>query len=313
MAAAATLPAMPRAQVSPGIELEYETMGSPDDPPVLLISGFTSQLTSWDVAFCERLVAGGLQVIRFDNRDSGLSTALDGVEVDVAAVMTAALAGQPLPPVPYTLSDMAADAVGLLDHLGIERAHVLGASMGGMIAQHLAIEHPSRARSLISVMSMTGEPEHGTPEPEALAVLLSPPAADRDAYIAMAPNTAVWSSKRYFDPDLARAHAARQFDRRFYPPGGPRQLAAIYAAGERSAGLAALAVPTLVIHGLDDTLITPGGGRRTAELVPGSSLLLVADMGHDLPEPLWPLVTGAIFGFVAVVDAEIARRVTASA
>jgi pimeloyl-ACP methyl ester carboxylesterase len=215
--------------------------------------------------------------------------------------------------VPYTLSDMARDTVGLLDHLGIDRAHVLGASMGGMIAQVVAIEHPERVRSLISVMSMTGEPEFGLPEPEAMEVLFAPPAPDRESFIASAPQAAVWCSKRYFDAEQARALAARSFDRRYYPEGAPRQLAAVYASGERHEGLVALAVPTLVIHGLDDTLIPPAGGRRTAELVPGSTLLLVADMGHDLPEPLWPLITGTALGFTAMVDAARPQALRASA
>jgi pimeloyl-ACP methyl ester carboxylesterase len=302
---------MPRALVHDKVELEYDTFGSPDDPALLLIQGFTSQLIQWDERFCEQLAGGGYYVIRFDNRDCGLSTTFDGVEVDLGAVMAAALAGQPVPEVPYTLSDMASDGVGLLDDLGVERAHVLGVSMGGMIAQQLAIDHPQRVRSLISVMSTSSEIEYSTPEPEAIAVLLTPPPTGRDEYIAAAANVAVWCSERYFDLERAREEAARGFDRRFYPDGAPRQMAAIYASGERRAGLSELQVPTLVIHGLDDTLIPPSGGRRTAELVPHSSLLLVADMGHDLPEPLWPLITGAILGFTTVVDG-VGERAPAS-
>jgi pimeloyl-ACP methyl ester carboxylesterase len=304
---------MPRAVVNDGIELEYETFGSPADPTLLLVGGFTSQLIAWEVGFCDRLAAGGYQVVRFDNRDAGLSTTFDGATVDLGAVITSALARQPVPAVPYTLSDMARDTVGLLDHLGVERAHVLGASMGGMIAQVVAIEHPERVRSLISVMSMTGEPEYGMPEPEALEVLFAPPPPDREGYVESAPLAAVWCSKRYFDADVARVLAARNFDRRYYPEGAPRQLAAIYASGERHEPLAALALPTLVIHGLDDTLIPPAGGRRTAELVPGSTLLLVADMGHDLPEPLWPLITGTVLGFTAMVDAALPQALRATA
>jgi pimeloyl-ACP methyl ester carboxylesterase len=297
---------MPRAALSGGIELEFETLGSSDDPALLLIGGFTSQLISWDDAFCRQLASAGRFVIRFDNRDSGLSTTLDGVEVDIGAVMSAALAGQPLPPVPYTLSDMAADAVGLLDHLGVDRAHVLGASMGGMIAQTVAIEHPSRVASLISVMSTTGEPGHGTPTPEALAVLLTPPPTDRAGYVAGAAATAVWSSRRWFDVTRLENLFGRAFDRRFYPEGAPRQLAAIYASGPRTDTLPTVTAPTLVIHGLDDTLITPGGGRRTAELIPGAGLILVADMGHDLPPALWPFVVPAILGFTSMVEATAA-------
>ena len=158
---------MPRALVQPTITVEFDTFGSSSDPALLLIMGFTAQMTLWDERFCRMLADAGLYVIRFDNRDCGLSTKLDGVPVDLGAVMMAALSDQPVPEVPYTLSDMAADAAGLLDHLGIERAHIMGASMGGMIAQTFAIEYPQRTRSLVSVMSMPGEPEVGQPTPEA--------------------------------------------------------------------------------------------------------------------------------------------------
>jgi pimeloyl-ACP methyl ester carboxylesterase len=289
---------MPRALVQPAIELEYDTFGSPDDPALLLIMGFSAQMTAWDEKFCQLFADSGLFVVRFDNRDCGLSTKLDGATVDLGAVMLAALSDQPVPPVPYTLSDMAADAVGLLDHLGIERAHVMGASMGGMIAQHVAIEHPHRVRSLISVMSMPGEPEVGQPTAEAATALMDPPATSREEYIASAPKWMVWQSKKYADIDEVKADAARGYDRSFYPEGSPRQLAAIYASGRRSEGLRGLDVPTLVIHGRDDTLIAPSGGFRTAELVPGAHLLYVADMGHDMPEPLWPLLVDAIVSHV---------------
>ncbi len=288
---------MPRAIVpTTGVELEYDTFGDPADEALLLVMGFTAQMIAWPEAFCEGLAAGGRHVIRFDNRDCGLSTKFDGQEVDLGAVMHAVLADQPdlMPAVPYTLSDMAADAIGLLDHLGIERAHVVGASMGGMIAQTIAIEHPERVRSLVSIMSQPGDPDVGQPAPEAAAVLLAPPPTQRQAYIDNAVNYLVWSSKKYADVDLAKEQAARAYDRSFYPEGSNRQLAAIYASGRRSERLQQLDVPALVIHGRDDTLITPSGGIRTAELIPGAHLLLLSDMGHDLPEPLWPLVAAAI-------------------
>ena len=281
---------MPRAAVATGMELEYDTFGSPDDPALLLIMGFTAQMTSWEEGFCRMLADGGRYVIRFDNRDCGLSSKLDGQMVDPGPVMAAIFANETPPPVPYTLSDMAADAIGLLDHLGIERAHVMGASMGGMIAQTVAIEHPERVRSLISVMSMPGEPEVGQPAPEAIEALLAPPPTERDAYIESSSRWMTWASKKYRDPAKAREQAARGYDRSFYPEGASRQLAAIYASGRRTEGLSALDVPTLVIHGRDDTLITPSGGLRTAELIPGSVLLFLSDMGHDMPEPLWPVI-----------------------
>jgi pimeloyl-ACP methyl ester carboxylesterase len=285
---------MPRAAVTTGMEIEYETIGSPDDPALLLVMGFTAQLTTWDDGFCRMLADAGRYVIRFDNRDCGLSTKLDGVQVDTGPVIAAAIADTVMPPVPYTLSDMAADAVGLLDHLGIERAHVVGASMGGMIAQVIATEHPTRVRSLVSIMSQPGDFEVGQPTPEAAAALLEPPPTEREAYIAASARWLIWASKKYGDPERAKRNAARDFDRCFYPEGASRQLAAIYASGRRSHALAALDVPTLVIHGRDDTLIAPSGGFRTAEVIPGAHLLLVADMGHDMPEQLWPMLVDAI-------------------
>jgi pimeloyl-ACP methyl ester carboxylesterase len=283
-----------RVTVPTGITLEYDTFGSPDDPALLLVMGFTAQMIQWDERFCALLADSGLFVIRFDNRDCGLSSGLDGVEVDSGAVMAAGFAGGPMPEVPYTLSDMALDAIGLLDHLGIERAHIMGASMGGMIVQTMAIEHPTRVRSLVSVMSTTGDTSVGQAAPEVLANLIAPPPTTREEYIESSPRWMVWQSKKYRDEAKVKELAAISFDRSFYPEGGPRQLAAIMASGDRSAKLAELNVPTLVIHGRDDTLITPSGGFRTAELIPGAHLLFLSDMGHDLPEPLWPQVVAAV-------------------
>ena len=287
---------MSRAALPSGIELEYDTFGSADDPALLLVMGFTAQMTAWPEGFCRRLADGGRHVIRFDNRDCGLSSKLDGVEVDGAAVMLAAMSGADVPPVPYTLSDMAADGIGLLDELEIERAHVVGASMGGMIVQTMAIEHADRLLSVTSIMSTIGDPAYGVSSPQAMEVLLRPPVGDRAAIIAGSADYGVWSSKKYFDVERVRELAAASYDRSFYPEGAARQLAAIFASGDRSRALGDVDLPFLVVHGLDDTLIDPSGGRRTAELVPGAHLLLVADMGHDLPEQLWPLVTSAIVG-----------------
>jgi pimeloyl-ACP methyl ester carboxylesterase len=298
---------MTRATLPTGIELEYETFGSPDDPTVLLVAGFTAQMSAWDEAFCRMLAGRRRHVVRFDNRDCGLSTKLDGVRVDAAAVLNAHVAGEPVPPVPYTLSDLAADAIGLLDHLGVARAHVVGSSMGGMIVQTMAIEHPERLASVTSVMSTVGDLVHGQPTPEALAALLAPPSRDREAYIDSAATWAVWCSKRYFDLEATRGRAARDFDRSFYPEGAPRQLAAVYASGDRTELLRSVRVPMLVIHGLDDTLIHPSGGRRTAELVPGARLLEVVDMGHDVPVPLWPVVVDALVEHTDRATAEVSR------
>jgi pimeloyl-ACP methyl ester carboxylesterase len=287
---------MPRA-LSNGIELEYDTFGDPSDPALLLVMGFTAQMTAWDEELCKLLVDEGLYVIRFDNRDCGLSTKLDGVQVDLGPFLVALMAHEAPPAdatVPYKLTDMAADAIGLLDHLGIERAHIAGASMGGMIVQTMAIEHPERLESVVSVMSMPGDVAVGRPDPAALEVLLSPPPTEREAYIENSVRTLVWASKRYGDADRIRRNAARDFDRAFYPEGATRQLAAIYASGDRSEALRSVTVPMLVIPGRDDTLISPSGGERTAELVPGANLLMLADMGHDLPEQLWPLIVDAV-------------------
>jgi pimeloyl-ACP methyl ester carboxylesterase len=293
---------MPRAALSSGIELEYETFGDPGDPTLLLVCGYTSQLNGWDAGLCERFVEQGLHVVRYDNRDVGLSTRLSG-KARPAQVLSAVLAGDPLPEVPYTLSDMAADGIGLLDHLEVERAHISGVSMGGMIVQMMAIEHPERIASLTSIMSSTGDPRSGAPTREAREALLAPPPSDREAYIEASTRAEVWASKRYVDHDRMRARAAADFDRAFYPEGATRQLAAIYATGDRSDRLRTLDVPTLVIHGRDDTLITPSGGEDTAQLIAGSKYLLLADMGHDLPVELWPVFAEAIGGHVRIVEA----------
>ena len=300
---------MTTAALSSGIELEYDTFGSADDPALLLVMGFTAQMTAWEEAFCQQLADGGRFVIRFDNRDCGLSTKLDGQPVDAIAVMAAVMSKSEVPEVPYTLSDMAADAIGLLDHLGVARAHVAGASMGGMIAQTMAIEHPERLLSATSIMSTIGDLEYGQATPEAMEVILAPPPEGRAEAIAMAPSYGVWASKRYFDPDRACQLAAAAYDRSSCPEGASRQIAAIYASGDRSQLLADVTVPMLVIHGLDDTLIAPSGGRRTAELVPGAHLLEVADMGHDLPQQLWPMIVGAILAHGDVAAANTAIQV----
>ena len=283
------------------IELEYDHFGNPTDPALLLIMGFTAQMVAWDEEFCKQLADRGHFVIRFDNRDCGLSTKLHGVPSNSDAVIMAAMMETEMPPVPYTLSDMAADAMQVLDHLNIERAHIMGASMGGMIAQTVAIEHPHRVKTLISIMSQPGELTVGQPTQEAMELIVTPAPSNRDEYIAFAPKWQLWQSKKYRSDELSIKAAIRDFDRSNYPEGGPRQMAAIYASGSRAEGLQKLQVPTLVIHGTEDQLITPSGGERTAELIPNSTLLMVEDMGHDLPQPLWPLYLDAISKHTALV------------
>lgn len=288
---------MPRTTTPEGVTLEYETFGSPADPPVLLVMGFGAQLIAWPRALCERLAAGGRYVIVFDNRDCGLSSKLDGQGADLDSIVAAASAGdfeKAKALAAYTLSAMSDDGFAVLTALGVERAHVVGSSMGGMIAQTMAIEHPERLLTLTSMMSTTGEPEFGRSTPQARQALLTPAPADRAGYVDAAESSLIWRSKKY--PDLAgtRELAGESHDRCYHPAGTTRQLAAMIASGSRAEALRSVRLPTLVIHGLDDTLIAPSGGERTAALIPDARLLLLADMGHDRPEPLWPEICGAI-------------------
>jgi pimeloyl-ACP methyl ester carboxylesterase len=288
---------MPRT-ANDAVEIEYRTDGDSSHPPLLLIGGFTTQLVSWEPTLVAALVDLGLYVIRFDNRDAGLSSGFEGTRVSMSAIVDALKNGR-TPDVPYLLSDMAADAMAVLDALGIERAHVAGASMGGMIAQTVAIEHPARTISLISMMSTTGERTVGQATPEANAALLAPPPNERDAVVEHTIATArVYGSKVHFNPEQVRVRVLREFDRAFRPDGAARQLAAIVASGPRADKLVHVGAPTLVMHGLDDVLIVPSGGRRTAELIPGAELFELADWGHDWPLPLVGELAATIAGFV---------------
>jgi pimeloyl-ACP methyl ester carboxylesterase len=305
---ATVLAVMPQIAISGGVSLAYETFGAPADPPVLFVMGFGTQLIGWPLGFCERVAEGGRFVIAFDNRDCGLSEKFDGQGAALEDIIAAASAGDLETArglAAYTLSEMAADGFGLLAALGIEEAHVVGSSMGGMIAQTMAIEHPERVLTLTSMMSTTGEPEFGQPTPEALQALLTPAPADRDGYIDAAESWLIWRSRRYPDLPGARRLAAESYDRCYYPAGVSRQLAAMIASGSRADALRELRVPTLVIHGRDDTLIAPDGGERTAALIPGARLLLVEDMGHDRPQPLWSLLSQAILGHTGGADESV--------
>ncbi len=283
-----------------GLEIAYETMGDPSDPALLLIMGLGAQMISWPDELCESLVDRGFYVIRFDNRDVGLSTkiAVEG-ELDIAAAVTAAIGGDS-PNAPYLLADMAADALGLLDALGIERAHVVGASMGGMIAQSVALAAPERVITLTSIMSTTGDPDVGQPSPEVLPLLMAPPVTEREAYIANAvEGSRAIGSPEHFDEVRAADLAGRGFDRCFYPRGVGNQLIAILSSPSRSDGLRHFDRPTLVIHGTEDPLVNPSGGERTAAVVPNAELLLLDGMGHDLPQYYWPQVIEAITALAA--------------
>jgi len=286
---------MPSASAN-GITIEYEEFGAPDAAPLLLVMGLGAQMMLWDEEFCAQLAARGHRVIRFDNRDVGLSTKLDQAGTpNVLAAMGGRLLGRKLD-APYTLSDMAADAVGLLDALRIRRAHVVGASLGGMIAQTMAIEHPMRVRTLTSIMSTTGDGSLPTARPEAMAALLSPVPPDRDGNIARAVKVfrTIGSPGFPFDEERVRSRAARGYDRCFHPAGVARQLMAIVASGSRREALAQVHVPTLVIHGADDPLIPVEGGVDTARSIPGAELLIIEGMGHDLPRGVCPQVIDAI-------------------
>ena len=288
-----TEPARARAN---GIELCYDTFGDASAPPLLLIMGLAAQMIAWHDEFCVELATRGYRVIRFDNRDIGLSTRFDSAGVpNIGAAVMAALQGQPVE-APYRLSDMAADTFGLLDALDIDRAHVVGASMGGAIAQTMAIERPERLRTLTSIMATTGDPRLPPPTPEATAVLLKPPVTSLEGYIEAYAQT--WKVLRAGsfpeDEALDRERAERLHARGLNPPGVARQLAAVLASGSRKAALAGVRVPTLVIHGDADPLVPLACGVDTAESVPGARLVVIPGMGHALPISCWPRIVDAI-------------------
>ncbi len=279
-----------------GIQIEYDTFGDSSSPPLLLIMGLAAQMILWDEEFCKQLAAKGHYVIRFDNRDVGLSTKFEEAGIpNVMEVMTAAMQGQKVDS-PYTLDDMANDSVGLLDALGIGKAHICGASMGGMIAQTIAIRHPERVASLTSIMSSTGDPNLPRAKPEIMSILFTPPPADRDANIEH--GIRMWrtiSGPGFpFDEDWTRKRVALSYDRCFYPQGVARQLVAIMAHGDRTPFLKSVTMPTLVVHGADDPLVPVECGRATAEAIPGALLLIIDGMGHNLPIGAWPQITDAI-------------------
>jgi pimeloyl-ACP methyl ester carboxylesterase len=300
---------MPRAQAN-GIELEYDTRGDAAAPPLLLVMGLGAQMTAWDDELCDQLAAAGFFVIRFDNRDAGLSTKIESADgFDVMSAIGAALSGG-TPDAPYLLRDMADDAFGLLDHLGVERAHVVGASMGGMIAQTMAITHPERVATLTSIMSTTGDRAVGTATPEALAILMTRPPTDREEYVANAVTTSrlLHGGVLPFDERRAAERAAGFYDRCFYPAGVGRQLVAILASGDRTGDLAGCRIPTLVIHGDADPLVDHSGGVATAKAVPEAELLTIEGMGHDLPVERWSDVVEAVVAHAAKGQATPARE-----
>jgi pimeloyl-ACP methyl ester carboxylesterase len=274
-----------------GIEIVYETIGDPSDPPLLLVMGLGMQLIHWDDELCELLAGRGFRVIRFDNRDAGLSTQIDARVPNLAR----AFAGFRID-APYLLDDMAADAFGLLDHLGIEAAHVCGASMGGMIAQAMAIRHPERVLSLTSIMSTTGERRVGRPKLRVWGVLARRAPRDKDAYVEYFVRVFRLIGSKGFPSDEGRIRelAAASYERAHRPAGTARQLAAITASPDRTEDLRRLRVPTTVFHGRDDPLVPFRAGRATAEAIPGARLIAIPGMGHDLPREIWPRLADAI-------------------
>jgi pimeloyl-ACP methyl ester carboxylesterase len=261
-----------------GISIEYETLGDPASPRVLLVNGFTLQLTMWDPRFLQALAGRGYYVVYFDNRDVGLSTWCDEGSGDGAE------SGSSGAPAQYSIGDMAEDAIGLMDALGISSAHVVGYSMGGMIAQTMAIEHPERVLTLTSISSTTGDPGVGRPHPQALEVITAPTSGTREEAVdKMVETWRVIGSPGYpFDEAAVRARAERDHDRANNPRGAERQFVAIVTQPDRTESLGELRVPTLVVHGDADTLIDPSGGIATSEAIPGARLVLIADLGHDL-------------------------------
>ena len=287
------------AQIRVGeLTFEYESFGPADREAVLLIMGLGAQMTRWPVELCQDLVGRGYQVIRFDNRDIGLSTKLDWLGVpNIGALFAARSAGESGTP-PYRLDDMAADTVGLLDALEIERAHVVGASMGGMIAQLIASDHAGRVRSLTSIMSTTANPAVPQGKPEALAALLTPaaPAGD-DAAIAargIRINRVIGSPAYPQTESALRDSILSDARRSYHPSGSARQLAAVLCAEDRRPKLKTIRVPTVVLHGAEDPLVPLEGGRDTAANIPGAELRIVPGMGHDLPPALVATVADAI-------------------
>jgi pimeloyl-ACP methyl ester carboxylesterase len=296
--------------VGRGVTLCYETFGQRSDPPVLLVMGLGTQMVAWHEDFCRALAERGLFVIRFDNRDIGRSTHMVGAPPTIRQLLTRSRHAAH-----YSLADMAQDAAALIDALGISPAHVVGASMGGMIAQTLAARHRASVRSLTSIMSATGSLRSGQPALRVYSVFLRRAPQEREAFIAHMERvfTAIGSPGLPRDPADLRELAAASYDRDHDPQGAGRQLAAIIASGDRTAELRRIDVPTLVIHGTADRLVSPSGGRATARAIPNARLLNVPGMGHDLPRAVWPTLIDAIAENAARADGLSAQSAPPSA
>ena len=272
------------------VTLCYETFGDPSDPAMLLIMGLGTQMVAWREEFCRQLVDRGFYVIRYDNRDSGRSTSMKGRPVTLPELVT-----RKVKKPSYSLAEMADDAIGLLDHLGIQQAHIVGASMGGMIAQHVALRYPGRVLSLASIMSTTGHRLVGQPKLAVMPLFLSKPSGGKEEYMERAVKLfRAVGAKNGFDEEYVREGAGVAWDRGINVSGTGRQLGAITADGNRTKRLKRISAPTVVIHGKDDRLVAPSGGKATAKAIPGARLVMVDNMGHDLPRPVWPKIIDAI-------------------
>jgi pimeloyl-ACP methyl ester carboxylesterase len=275
------------APVSAEVELCYQTFGDPDDEPLLLVMGLGGPMTWWDPELCRLLAGNGFYVIRFDNRDVGRSS--QGAGRATRPMLVQAFLGRRVK-APYALGDLARDAFGLLDHLGIESAHVTGVSMGGMIAQTMAISEPGRVRSLVSIMSTTGRRTVGWLDPRLVPVMLAPRGTTKEAYVAASRKVGqlIGSPGYPESEESARARAEETFDRGLNPAGVLRQMLAVLTQPDRSRALRSLSMPAAVVHGMQDRMVHPSGGRATAQAIPGAHLLLIPGMGHDLPVELHP-------------------------
>jgi pimeloyl-ACP methyl ester carboxylesterase len=295
--------------VGRGVTLCYEGFGDPDDTPVVLIMGLATQMIAWHEEFCEALAERGFYVVRFDNRDIGRSTHFEFRPPTLGQMVR-----RRMRPEQYTLSDMAEDTSGLLRELEIAAAHVVGASMGGMIGQMLAAEHPEAVRSLTSIMSTTGSRWHGQPALSVYRYLLRPPPRDREGYIQRSAEVFGLVGSTGFDRDeqYIRERAGRSYDRGFDVRAGGRQLGAILASGDRTRALGEIKAPTLVIHGSVDKMIRPSGGRATAKAIPGARLMMIEGMGHDLPRGAWPQLLDAISEHARAADGTRERAAISS-
>ncbi len=285
---------MPKANVN-NITIEYETIGDPISKPLLLIAGLGSQLLAWSDEICENLAENGFFVIRFDNRDIGLSTKFEDAGIPDMMEISAAYTRGEKPKLPYTLEDMTDDAIGVLDALNIEKAHICGASMGGMIAQIIAYRHPSRVLSLAVIMSTTGNPELPPSKPEILMQFFAPVPSERKAYIdEMVKRDSLINGAFPYDENQSRDYRSNEYDRSYYPNGIARQLAAMAIPGNIKPYITSIAIPTIVIHGSEDPFNLIEAGKDIATSIPGAELLILDGMGHSLPREVLPRIINAL-------------------